>query len=159
MISKIRAAGLALSIAAGLAAAPLTAFAAEGAANRAGADPIAGDGVFKAFHGKEGIDRLVDDFVVRVTSDPRIAKRFEGADLANLRLQLKAQFCYLVGGPCTYEGKDMKATHAGMGLQNRDFNDLAEDLQISMDKEHVAFQAQNQLLAKLAPMQRVIVTK
>ncbi len=155
MISKIQAAGLAMALA-GL---PFAALAAEGSANRAGADPIVGDGVFKAFHGKDGIDRVVDDFVGRITTDPRIAKRFEGANLDRLRVQLKAQFCYLIGGPCTYEGKDMKSAHASMGLQNRDFNDLAEDLQKSMDKEGISFQAQNQLVAKLAPMQRAIVTK
>jgi hemoglobin len=46
-----------------------------------------------------------------------------------------------------------------MNLRNSDFNALAEDLQFSMDKEHVNFRAQNQLIAKLAPMQHVIVTK
>lgn len=136
-----------------------TAFAAEMPSNAAGALPIAGTGVYQAFHGKDGIDRLIDDFVGRISTDPRIAQRFQGADLPHLRLELKAQVCYLVGGPCTYEGKDMKSAHASMGLQNRDFNALAEDLQKSMDKEGVSFQAQNQLLAKLAPMQRAIVTK
>ncbi len=53
----------------------------------------------------------------------------------------------------------MPACAAVMGLQNRDFNDLAEDLQKAMDKEGVSFPAQNRLLAKLAPMQRAIVTK
>ncbi len=112
-----------------------------------------------AFHEKAGIDRLIDDFVVRISTDPRIAQRFQGANLDHLRSALKSQVCYLVGGPCVYDGKDMTAAHAGMGLQNRDFNDLAEDLQKAMDKEGISFQAQNQLLAKLAPMQRAIVTK
>lgn len=46
-----------------------------------------------------------------------------------------------------------------MELHNHDFNALAEDLQVSMNKEHVSFPAQNQLLAKLAPMQHAIVTR
>jgi hemoglobin len=135
------------------------AFAADLPANAAGAQPIAGTDVYKAFHEKDGIGRIVDDFVVRITTDPRIGQRFQGANLDHLRTELKAQFCYILGGPCTYEGKDMKSAHASMGLQNRDFNDLAEDLQKAMDKEGVSFQAQNQLVAKLAPMQRAIVTK
>jgi hemoglobin len=129
------------------------------AANPAGAEPIAGDGVYKAFHEQAGIDRIIDDFVARVTTDPRIAARFDGANLVRLRLELKQQVCYLTGGPCTYTGKDMKTAHAGMGLKNLDFNALAEDLQLSMDKEGVSFPAQNALLAKLAPMQRAIVSK
>ncbi len=125
----------------------------------AGATPIKGDHVFKAFHGKEGIDRIIDDFVIRITTDPRIAERFKNSNLVRLRFELKAQVCYLVGGPCAYTGKDMKSAHTGMNLRNRDFNALAEDLQFSMDKEHVNFRAQNRLIAKLAPMQHAIVTK
>ena len=129
------------------------------ASPNAGATPIAGDSVYKAFHEKDGIQRIIDDFIVRVTTDPRIKHRFEDANLQRLNLLLVQQVCYLTGGPCEYTGKDMKTTHAAMGLRNDDFNALAEDLQLSMDREGVAFNAQNQLLAKLAPMQRMIVTK
>ncbi len=128
-------------------------------AARASATPLTNEAAYRAFHEKEGIDRLTDDFVVRVTTDPRIAGRFANANLIRLRLELKAQFCYLLDGPCAYTGKDMKSAHEGMGLQNRDFNALAEDLQKSMDKEHVPFWAQNQLVAKLAPMEHPIVTR
>ncbi len=127
--------------------------------NPAGGNPIGGMSVYKAFHEQPGIDRVIDDSVDRWVADPRISKRFEGRNLVRLRLELKAQVCYLVGGPCAYAGKDMKAAHAGMGLENLDFNALAEDLQLAMNKEHVPFPAQNRLLAKLAPMQRAIVTK
>jgi hemoglobin len=127
--------------------------------SRAGADPIAGDGVYKAFHERAGIDRIIDDFVPRIVADQRIGERFKGANLDHLSVELKAQVCYLVGGPCTYNGKDMRSAHESMGLRNLDFNALAEDLQLSMNKEGVPFSAQNRLLAKLAPMQRAIVTK
>jgi hemoglobin len=133
---------------------------APGAPNAdAGATPIPGTAVYRAFHEKEGIQRVMDDFIVRVTSDPRIKARFENANLARLKLLLVQQVCYLTGGPCEYTGKDMKSAHAGMALRNDDFNALAEDLQLSMDKEKVPFRAQNKLLAKLAPMQRPIVTR
>lgn len=128
-------------------------------AARAGGTPLKSDSAYKAFHEKEGIDRVTDDFVGRITTDPRIAQRFQGANLVRLRFELKAQFCYLLDGPCAYTGKDMKTAHESMGLQNRDFNALAEDMQKAMDTEHVPFWAQNQLMAKLAPMQHAIVTK
>ncbi|MCI3131048.1 group I truncated hemoglobin [Phenylobacterium aquaticum] len=125
----------------------------------AGAEPIVGDATYKAFHEKEGISRIMADFVPRITTDPRIKARFEGVNLIRLQLMLTNQVCYLTGGPCEYGGRDMKEVHASLGLTNLDFNALAEDLQLSMDKEGVPFTAQNQLVAKLAPMQRVIVTK
>jgi hemoglobin len=128
-------------------------------AGDAGATAIVGDATYKAFHETAGIKRIIDDFVVRITTDPRIANEFKGADLPHLNAELVDQVCYLIGGPCAYTGKDMKSAHAQMGLDNVDFNALAEDLQLSMDKEGVGFPAQNRLLAKLAPMQKVIVTK
>ncbi len=127
--------------------------------NPAGGNPIGGISVYKAFHEQPGIDRVIDDSVDRWVADPRISKRFQGRNLIRLRLELKAQVCYLIGGPCAYAGQDMKAAHAGMGLENLDFNALAEDLQLAMNKERVPFPAQNRLLAKLAPMQRAVVTK
>lgn len=125
----------------------------------ADATPIAGDAVYRAFHGKEGIQRIIDDFIKRVTTDPRIERRFKDANLDRLNLLLVQQVCYITGGPCEYTGKDMKSAHAAMGLRSDDFNALAEDLQLSMDKERVPFNAQNRLLAKLAPMQHDIVAK
>jgi hemoglobin len=142
------------------AAAPMAApMAAPPPGNPAGAEPIAGDSVYKAFHEKEGIQRVIDDLLARVTTDPRTEKHFKGVNLKRLNLLLVQQVCYLTGGPCQYTGDDMKTAHAGMDLHNDDFNALAEDLQLAMDKEGVPFNAQNRLLAKLAPMQRMIVTK
>jgi hemoglobin len=125
----------------------------------AGAAPLPNDAVFKAFHGQEGVDRVVDTLIDKAVSDPRIADIFKGQDLPHLRAMLKEQFCYLLDGPCTYTGKDMKEAHKDLGLQMSDFNALAEDLQFAMDKEGVPFRAQNKLLAKLAPMERVVVVR
>jgi hemoglobin len=125
----------------------------------AGGVPIEGQAVYEAFHGKEGIARIMEDFVPRIVADPRIGHRFKDTNLERLKLMLTAQVCYLVGGPCTYTGRDMDEVHQGLDLTNADFNALAEDLQVSMDKEKVPFAAQNRLLTKLAPMQRVIVDK
>jgi hemoglobin len=155
-------AGLALSTGA-LAAGPLQAQSLiehrpANSTNPAGAEPT-GDAVYKAFHERAGIQRIMDDFIVRVTTDPRIKDSFTTTDLPKLNRLLVEQVVYLTGGGGTYTGRDMKTAHAEMGLNKVDFNALAEDLQFSMDKEKVAFSAQNKLLAKLAPMERVIVTK
>ena len=158
-MTKLTWASLALAASLCLAAPALAQDAPMAPNSNAGATPIEGDGVYKAFHEKAGIQRIIDDFIVRVTTDPRIKRRFDGSNLDRLNLLLVQQVCYLTGGPCEYTGKDMKTAHATMGLRNDDFNALAEDLQLSMDREGVAFTAQNKLLAKLAPMQHVIVTK
>jgi hemoglobin len=125
----------------------------------AGASPIADKSVFEAFHGKDGIDRIVETFVERNFADPRIKDFFAAADKVRLKRTLKEQFCYILGGGCDYTGRDMKESHKDQGTTNRDMNAVIENLQFAMDQEKVPFAAQNKLLAKLAPQQRDIVEK
>jgi hemoglobin len=125
----------------------------------AGADPFEGAALFEAFNGEEGIARIVDDMVDRSLDDPRIKDVFAASDLVRLRRTLKEQFCYILGGPCDYTGKDMASSHKDHGIANREFNALVENLQLAMNTEGVPFRAQNKLLAKLAPMQRDVVTR
>jgi hemoglobin len=125
----------------------------------AGTTPIPGDAVYKAFHERAGIDRIVVDLIARCQRDPRIADIFKGTDLVRLHRTLVEQLCYISGGPCHYSGRDMASSHKDMGLQNHDFNALVENLQAAMDQEGVPFRDQNRLLAKLAPMQRVTVER
>jgi hypothetical protein len=77
-------------------------------AENAGAKPFTGDGMWKAFHGREGVHRIVDHFIDRNLVDARIGETFKGHDPVKLKTLLEEQFCYLLNGPCTYTGRDMK---------------------------------------------------
>jgi hemoglobin len=125
----------------------------------AGADPLEGEALFLAFNGEAGISRVVDDMVDRSLTDPRIKDIFAASDIVRLRRTLKEQFCFILNGPCDYTGKDMASSHKDHGITNREFNALVENLQLAMNTEGVPFRAQNKLLAKLAPMQRDVVTR
>ena len=125
----------------------------------AGANPVGGQDLFVAFHGHEGIGRIVDDLVERVQADPRLTEIFKASDFVRLRRTLKEQFCYILNGGCSYTGRDMKSAHANHGVTTAEFNALVEVLQTAMTREGVAFSAQNRLLAKLAPMKRDTVTR
>ena len=125
----------------------------------AAARPFEGDAMLKAFHGREGISRVVDDLVDRSLTDPRIKDIFASHDMVRLRRTLKEQFCYILNGGCDYTGRDMKTAHKDLGIQNADFNALVEHLQVAMDREKIPFRDQNRFLAKLAPMQRQTVER
>ena len=125
----------------------------------AGTAPFEGDRMWKAFHEKAGVDRVVDGLVDRSLADPRISDIFKSHDMVRLRRTLKEQFCYILNGGCDYSGRDMKTVHKDMGLQNTDFNALVEHLQLAMDHEKIGFRDQNRFLAKLAPMQRQAVER
>jgi hemoglobin len=114
---------------------------------------------FDQFGGQPGIHQVVEDFVATVTSDPRISGYFAHAHIAHLKYELDQQFCALLGGPCTYTGKDMKSAHVGMNITQAAFNALDEDLNTAMDKNNIPVGAQNYLTGKLAPMEQPVVTK
>jgi hemoglobin len=125
----------------------------------AGATPTSGDGLYRALHERDGIERIVTDLLTRAQADPRISDIFKATDMQRLNRTLTEQICYISGGPCHYTGRDMRTAHHDLGLQNADMNALVEDLQIAMDVEKVPFHMQNRLLAKLAPMQPEVVQR
>ena len=115
-------------------------------------------GLYEQFGGQAGLEALVEEFLVRLLEDERINAQFAETDLVNLNDRLVEQFCVELGGPCTYTGRDMAQSHAGLGITEADFNALVEDLQDAMDARGIPFRAQNQLLRRLAPMHRDIVS-
>ncbi len=116
----------------------------------------ADDALYKQFGEKEGLAKIVADFYDLVQADPRTAPYFENAPVKRIQGKLAEQLCVLLEGSCTYSGRDMKRTHAGHNIDHAAFNAVVEDLQSAMDKNGIPFRAQNQLLAKLAPMYRDI---
>ncbi len=115
-------------------------------------------GLYQALGEKPGITRLVDDFVNRVVKDPRIGAHFKDTKPEALKESLTDQFCQLSGGPCKYEGADMKSAHADMEINKGHFHALVEVLQSAMDAQGIPFAQQNRLLALLAPMHRDVIT-
>ena len=115
-------------------------------------------GLYQALGEKPGITRLMDDFVNRVVKDPRIGGHFKDVKPAALKESLTDQICQPSGGPCKYEGADMKSAHADMDINKGHFNALVEVLQSAMDAQGIPFAQQNRLLALLAPMHRDVIT-
>jgi hemoglobin len=112
--------------------------------------------VYKVFGEEAGLVALMDDFMVRLVADPRTHRFFAEADQVAIKKHLVEQFCVILGGPCSYTGRDMQAAHKGFDIDRAAFNALVEDLQLAMDARKIPFRAQNRLLAKLAPMHRDI---
>ena len=115
-------------------------------------------GLYQALGEKPGITRLMDDFVNRVVKDPRIGGHFKDVKHAALKESLTDQICQLSGGPCKYEGADIKSAHADMDINKGHFHALVEVLQSAMDAQGIPFAQQNRLLALLAPMHRDVIT-
>ena len=115
--------------------------------------------VLDEFGGEAGLTALMETFMADLLADPRTGRFFANADQVRVKRQLTEQFCVILGGGCTYTGRDMRSSHAGQDIDRSHFYALVEVLQVSMNKHKIPFRAQNKLLAKLAPMHREIVTK
>ena len=123
-----------------------------------GNTPMKGTETFKAFGGKEGLVKIMDDFMIGLVADPRTKPFFDNEKQAFIKAMLVEQMCELMNGGCKYPGRDMATAHANMKVNRQAFNALVEQFQFAMDKHNVPFSAQNKLLAKLAPMYRQIET-
>ena len=115
--------------------------------------------VLDEFGGEAGLTALMETFMAGLLADPRTKPFFANADQVRVKRQLTEQFCVILGGDCTYTGRDMRSSHKGQDIDRGHFNALVEVLQVAMDQHGVPFRAQNKLLAKLAPMHREVVTQ
>jgi len=115
------------------------------------------DWLYQQLGERQGISQLVEQEVLNIAQDPRIAGYFVDTDIARLHRLLTEQICDISGGPCTYTGRDMYDIHTGMGVTEAAFNALVDDLIDAMNRQDIPVGAQNQLLALLAPMHKDIV--
>lgn len=115
--------------------------------------------LFDDLGGHDGLVRLVDSTLDRIRRDPRIKASFEETSIPRLKRLLVEQLCAVADGGCTYTGRDIRKSHAELGLRSRDFNAMTEDLQDAMDAQGIPNAVQFRLIARLAPMHRDVVTR
>ena len=108
--------------------------------------------------GRDALLGLVKDFIEdRVQKDARISPYFAKVDIPGLEHKLVDQLCAATGGPCTYIGKDMKAAHAGLGVDATAFDAMVDDFTESLKQFKVGYREQQELLAMLGAMRSEIV--
>ena len=98
--------------------------------------------------------RLVEGFA----SSPDGLRAFDRVKLPRVKRGLGEFLCVVADGPCDYAGDDMKVVHAGLRITEREFNALVEQLRVTLDALDVPQGAKNELLRRLAPMRRDIVS-
>jgi hemoglobin len=109
--------------------------------------------------GYDAILAVTDDFIKNVAADKRINGFFAHTDIPSFRRKLADFLCVGTVGPCIYIGRNMVSAHAGMGVRNRDFTALVQDLGKTLKKFKVPQREQTELAAILAPMKKDIVTR
>ena len=85
--------------------------------------------------------------------DDRANGKFVRTDIARLKKQVADQLCEVTGGPCTYTGRSMQDTHAGMKTTAGEFDVVMQHLGATLDEFNVAKTEQDELAAcgRLSP--------
>ena len=112
--------------------------------------------------GYDGIAKVVDDFIGRLVADKQFEKFFIGQSTDSkkkIRNHVIEQFCVAAGGTCVYTGRDMKTTHAGLGITEADWNAGANHLIAALDKYKVDEKSKAEVVAFVSTLKKDIVEK
>jgi hemoglobin len=121
-----------------------------------------GKSLYERIGGYNALAAVVDDFIGRLVSDKRFEKFFAGHSddsKKRIRQHILDQFCAATGGPCIYLGRDMKTTHAGLGITEADWDAAAKHLAASLDKFKVPEKEKGEVLAFVTSLKKDIVEK
>lgn len=110
------------------------------------------DSLYHQLGERAGIADIVEDLLYLIVEDNRINEQFRGVDIRQFHGHLTDQLCELSGGPCTYSGRGMRESHADINVTDTQFNAMAENLILAMEKNDIPTGGQNRLLKKLVPL-------
>jgi hemoglobin len=110
--------------------------------------------------GYDGIAAVADDLLPRLASDPQLERfwKHRGEDGVRREKQLLIDFlCASAGGPLYYVGRDMKTSHRGLSISERDWQLFIGHLNATLDKFRVATNEKADVLAFIESTKKDIV--
>ena len=118
--------------------------------------------LYKRLGGYDAIAAVTDDFIGRLAADPQLAPFFAGHStdsLKRIRQLVVDQLCEATGGPCVYIGRDMKVSHKGLGIAEKDWSASVTHLVATLDKFKVPAKEKDEVLAAVSALKKDIVEK
>jgi hemoglobin len=116
--------------------------------------------LYQRLGGYDAITAVVGDFADRLFADQKLASFF-GSMSTSTQTRFKQLntllVCNATGGPCTYLGRSMPESHAGIGIANADFDAVAAHLVATLDKFKVPAAEKAELLAIIGGLRPSIV--
>ena len=107
--------------------------------------------------GPDKIRKICTDIYDNHASNPRIKSRFVDSNRDEVIQRVWEFFCSGIGGPETYTGQDMKATHRGMNIAAEEFVEVCDDVIAALDKHEVGQKEKDEVLCILYSMKADIV--
>jgi hemoglobin len=121
---------------------------------------VAPASLYERLGGADAVKQVIEKLVENVSQDPAVNKSFKntkGPKLEALKRNLADQLCEIAGGPCRYNGKDMKSAHKGMKIGEAQFDSFMNDLKLAMAEAKVPEPEQQELIEKLGPLREDVV--
>lgn len=118
--------------------------------------------LYKRLGGYDAVAAVTDDFLARLAADPQFAKFFVGHStdsIKRIRQNIVDQLCAATGGPCNYIGRDMKTSHAGLGITEKDWDGSVKLLVATLDKFNVPAKEKDEVLGAISGLKKDIVEK
>ncbi len=124
------------------------------------APQTAPDSLYKRLGGYDALAAVTDDFLDRLANDKSLGRFFVGTSadsLGKIRQHIVDFLCKATGGPCVYHGRDMKTTHAGLKITEKDWDTMVKHLNATLDKFKVPDKERGEVLGAVAGLKADIV--
>jgi hemoglobin len=125
-----------------------------------------GPSLYERLGGSYKIATLVDDFIDRITADPRLNENphlraaNQRGSAAGFKYLVTEMTCWATGGPQTYTGRSMGDSHRHLQITEAEWDYFVDDFRQTLDKYQVPQPEQHELLALLQHSKaEVVVSK
>ena len=106
---------------------------------------------------REGIARITRTMIDNHMANPLVNARYGASDLPKVEQHVIEFFCAGAGGPESYTGKDMLATHKGMNINEQEFVTVIDDAMAALETHNVDSATRNDVLAVLWSLKGEVV--
>ncbi|OZA23154.1 MAG: group 1 truncated hemoglobin [Hydrogenophilales bacterium 17-64-11] len=113
--------------------------------------------LYERLGSRPGIEAIVEDIWNNHVSNPLVNKRYANSDPATVKRLVTEMCCAGFGGPETYTGRDMLATHKGMNINDTEFVAVCDDVLKALDKHNVGKRERDEILCILYSLKGDIV--
>jgi len=122
-----------------------------------------GKSLYSRLGGYDAIAAVVDDLLPRLQNDQRLARFWSSprsADTNRRERQLAVDFISAsAGGPTFYLGRDMKTSHAGMGINSEDLAAFKRNLGATLAKFNVPQREADEVMAFVSSLEAEVVER
>ena len=98
---------------------------------------------------RDGIARITRTLIDNHLANPLVNARYGASDMPRVEQRVIEFFCAGAGGPETYTGKDMLATHKGMNISEQVFVTVVDDAMAALETHNIDPATRSDVLAIL----------